>query len=143
MDAIKKLENNKSCGSDKIYAEHLKYASERLIPLLSLCFTGFFVHGFMPSSLLKVILVPIIKNKAGNVNAIDNYRPVALSSIVSKVLENIILCRIEHYLVTNANQFGFKRKHGTDLCIYTFKEMVNLYKSLNSCVFTCFLPGCQ
>ena len=68
----------------------------------------------------------IIKNKAGNVNAIDNYRPVALSSILSKVLENIILCRIECYLTTNANQFGFKRKHGTDLCIYTFKEMVDI-----------------
>lgn len=141
MDAIKKLDNNKSCGADKIYAEHLKHASEKIIPLLSLCFTGFFVHGFMPSSLLTVVLVPIIKNKAGNVNSIDNYRPVALSSIVSKVLESILLSRIECYLITNANQFGFKRNHGTDLCIYTLKEMVNMYTSLNSCVFTCFLDA--
>ena len=92
----------------------------------------------MPSSLLSVVLVPIIKSKAGNVNSIDNYRPVALSSIVSKVFESIILCRIECCLITNANQFGFKRKHGTDMCIYTLKEIVNMYTSLNSCVLLVF-----
>ena len=141
IDAIKNLELNKSCGADNIYAEHLKYASERLIPILSMCFTGFFVHGFLPTSLLAVVLVPIIKNKAGNVNSIDNYRPVALSSIVSKILETIILNRIEIYLLTNANQFGFKKNHGTDMCIYTLKEIINMYTSLKSCVFTCFLDA--
>ena len=102
-DAIEKLVINKSCGSDKIHAEHIKYASERLIPLISICFTSCFVHGFLPTSLLTVVLVPIIKNKAGNVNSIDNYRPVALSNIFCKVLEIIILGRIECYLTTSAN----------------------------------------
>ena len=141
IDAIKKLEINKSCGVDNIYAEHLKYANDRLIPILTMCFTGFFVHGFLPKMMLNVVLVPIIKNKAGNVNSIDNYRPVALSSIVSKVLESIILSRIDYYLTTNANQFGFKKNHGTDMCIYTLKEIINLYTSLKSCVFTCFLDA--
>ncbi|CAL4169330.1 unnamed protein product [Meganyctiphanes norvegica] len=138
FDAMKKLENNKSSGADNIYAEHIKYASKSLVPLISICFTACFVHGFLPTSLLTVVLVPIIKNKAGNVNSIDNYRPVALSNIFSKILELIILNRIECYLMTNANQFGFKRNHGTDLCIYTLKEIVNLYSSLKGCVFTCF-----
>ena len=140
-EAVKKLDNNKSCGADSIYAEHLKYASEKLYPLLSMCLTGFFVHGYLPESLLTVILVPIIKNKAGNINSIDNYRPIALASVVSKVLENIILVRIEHLLLTNPNQFGFKRGHGTDQCIYTLKEIVHLYSSLKSCVYTCFLDA--
>ena len=140
-EAVKKLDNNKSCGADSIYAEHLKYASEKLYPLLSMCLTGFFVHGYLPESLLTVILVPIIKNKAGNINSIDNYRPIALAIVVSKVLENIILVRIEHLLLTNPNQFGFKRGHGTDQCIYALKEIVDLYSSLKSCVYTCFLDA--
>ena len=94
-DAIKKLKENKSSGEDMISAEHIKFASDRLIPLISICFTSCFVHGYLPSSLLTVVLVPIIKNKAGNVNAIDNYRPVALSNIFSKILEFIILERFE------------------------------------------------
>ena len=110
FDAIKSLVNNKSCGLNGIYAEHFKYASNRLIFLLSLCFTSFFVHGILPDSLMSVVLVPIVKNKCGNINSKDNYRPIALASIVSKLMEKVILNRIEHLLITNANQFGFKKR---------------------------------
>ena len=118
-----------------------KNAHERLIPILSIFLTSCFVHGYLPKSLLTVVLVPIVKNKAGNVNSIDNYRPIALSNIFSKILEIIILGRIEDFLTTNDNQFGFKKKHGTDMCIYTLKEIVNLYSSYKGCVFTCFLDA--
>ena len=79
-DAIKTLQDNKSCGLDGIYAEHIKYASGKLIPLLSMCFTGLFVHFFLPSSLMSVVLIPIIKNNCGNISSKDNYRPIALAS---------------------------------------------------------------
>ena len=96
-DAITSLDTNKSCGLDGIHAEHLKYASNRLIPLLSLCFTGLLVHGILPDSLMSVVFVPVIQNKCGNINSKDNYRPIALASIVSKLLEIIILNRIETF----------------------------------------------
>ena len=140
-EAVNKLDNNKSCGADSIYAEHLKYSSEKIYTLLSMCLTGFFVHGYLPESLLTVILVPVIKNKAGNINSKDNYRPIALASIISKVIENIILVRIQDQLESNPNQFGFKRSHGTDQCIYALKEVINLYTSLKGCVYSCFLDA--
>ena len=43
-EAIKKLKDNKSSGENKIYAEHIRSASDRLIPLISICFTVCFVH---------------------------------------------------------------------------------------------------
>ena len=46
------LENNKSCGLDGIYAEHLKYCSRRIIPLLAICISALFIHGFLPDSML-------------------------------------------------------------------------------------------
>ena len=141
QEAIKKLDCNKSCGSDQIYAEHLKYASNKLLPLLSMCLTGFFVHGFLPKNIMTVVLIPIIKNKAGNINSVDNYRPIALASILSKVIEIIVLSRIEQYLVTKPNQFVFKRGHGTDQCIYVLKEIATLYTSLKGCLFACFLDA--
>ena len=140
-DIIKALDNNKSCGSDGIYAEHLKYASDKLIPLLSMCFSSVFVHGVLPNSLMSVVLVPIIKNKCGKINVKENYRPIALASILSKVMEIIILNRIENVLITEPNQFGFKKGHGTDQCIYVLKEIIHLYKSLNTCISVCFLDA--
>ena len=109
--------------------------------MLSFCITGFFSHGFLPDSMLSVLLVPIIKDKSCNISSKENYRPIALASIMSKIVELIIMDRIEMCLMTNPNQFGFKPKHGTDQCIYVFKEIVNMYKNLNSRVTVCFLDA--
>ena len=46
--AIEKLDLNKACGSDGICSEHLKYASNVLVPLLAMGFTSFISHGFLP-----------------------------------------------------------------------------------------------
>ena len=139
--AITKLELNKTCGLDQIYAEHIKYASDRVLPLLSLCFTSMFVHGFLPGTLLSVVLVPIVKDKTGIISSKDNYRPIALASVLSKLIERIILDRIDVCLLTSPNQFGFKSKHGTYQCIFAFKEVVDLCTKFNSRVSVCFLDA--
>ena len=139
--AINKLDLNKTCGADGIHAEHLKYSSDRILPLLSICITSMFTHGYLPSSMLSVVIVPLIKDKAGTITAKDNYRPIALASVLSKIIELIILDRIETCLLTSPNQFGFKRSHGTDQCIYAFKELIDYYTSRNSRVSVCFLDA--
>lgn len=83
--AIKKLSMSKSSGLDQITAEHLKYASHRVVVLLALCFTAMLMHGTLPSSMLSVLLVPVVKDKTGKISSIDNYRPIALASVISKV----------------------------------------------------------
>ena len=95
-DAIAKLVSGKSCGMDGIYAEHLKYCSINYRSLLAMSMTGFLVHGFLPESLMSVVLVPIIKDKSGKINSKDNYRPIAIASIMSKLLEILLFekCRI-------------------------------------------------
>ena len=87
------------------------------------------------------VLVPVIKSKTGRIMSKDNYRPIALASIVSKVAESIIFNRISCYLDTCPNQFGFKRNHGTDQCIYVLKEIIDAYRVMNGSVFTCFLDA--
>ncbi len=64
MHAIEKLDLNKACGSDGICSGHLKYAYNVLVPLLAMCFTSFISHGFLPESMVSVVLVPVIKDKA-------------------------------------------------------------------------------
>ena len=89
--------------------------------------------------MLSVQLVPIIKSKSGLISSKDNYRPIAIASVLSKVLEFIILERIELSVYTHDNQFGFKKQHGTDTCIYAMKEIINRYQRLGSTVYLCFL----
>ena len=103
--------------------------------------TSFMVHGFLPDDMMAVALAPVIKSKSGHIMSKDNYRPIALASIVSKVTEKILLNRMYEFLSTCHNQFGFKKKHGTDQCIYVLKEIIDAYRVLNGSVFTCFLDA--
>ena len=66
---------------------------------------------------------------------------MALAGVFSKVMEIVVLDRVKNYLVTTCNQFGFKKKMGTDLPIYLLKEIVLKYHSLNANVFMCFLDA--
>ena len=45
------------------------------------------------------------------------------------------------YLFTSDNQFGFKQKHSTDLCIYTVKSIIQYYNYYSSPVYPCFLDA--
>ena len=45
------------------------------------------------------------------------------------------------YVLTTDNQFGFKTKHSTDLCIYALKEIVAKYQRQNTSMFLCFIDA--
>ena len=102
--AVQELGANRASGLDGIVAEHLLCCSERWCTMLAMCLSGLFVQVFfLPDSMLAVVLVPIIKDKTGSIERIDNYRPIALASVMYKVVERILLDRIFHFLETSPN----------------------------------------
>ena len=90
---IHKLEFRKSAGPEGICAEALKCAYDQLSVLLSLCFTLFLSHGYLPPKSIETTIIPIIKNKCGNISSNSSYRPIALATIISKILETILLLK--------------------------------------------------
>ena len=131
----------KSAGADHIHAEHLMHASDRLTVLLLILCTSIMKHGYIPSGLLDTTLTPIVKTKTGDVTDKNNYRPIAVATSMSKVMEILILSKTEFFLNTSEsdNQFGFKKKHGTDMCIHAFRQTIEYYKQNSSPVFKCYL----
>ena len=67
------------------------------------------------------IIAPIIKNKAGDLSDNNNYRPIALATIASKLFEFLILSRVSTFVSTRVNQFGFKKYQSTEMQIFLFK----------------------
>jgi hypothetical protein len=90
---------------------------------------------------MYVVLVPIIKDKSGKINCKDNYRPIAIASIMSKLLEKLLHERLLIFLITSTHQFCFKPKHSTDACIYVLKESIDRYVEQQSSVYLCFLDA--
>ena len=115
---VKGLPTGKSSELDSLNGESMKHAHPLLCLLVSICFTSMFKHCYMPQSMINSVIFSIIKNKSGDFTDKNHYRPIAPSSIISKVFEHTIVIRLEEYLSTNDNQFGFKSGHSTDFCIY-------------------------
>ena len=86
-------------------------------------------------------VLPLVKSNTRSVSDKGNYRPVTLSSVISKVLEKVMYHRITHYLDTLPNQFGFKPglHVGTDTCIFKLKQVIDCYHSLSSSVYVAFM----
>ena len=123
LDLLQGLTNDKATGMDGLFGKSLKFADPILVLLLSICFTCMFKHSYLPVSMLDSVVVPLVKNKNG-LSDKNNYRPIALSSSISKVFENVVLHRLEEYLWTTDNQFGFKSGHSTDLWVYALTEFI-------------------
>ena len=71
----------------------------------------------------------------------NNYRPICLSNICSKIIEVVIFNRIGTFLQSSPNQFGFKPKHGTELCVFAFKELLRFYQKHGSAMHVAFLDA--
>lgn len=140
-DALKDVKKGKSPGLDGLSAEHFIYADGSICVYLALLYSSLLLHGYLPVNFMRSAILPIIKNKTGDTSDKGNYRPVAIVNPCSKIFECIVLSYIDQHLVTNDNQFGFKKKHGTDLCIFALKNVIDYYKQCRSPVFTCFLDA--
>ena len=141
LDSLKTVKLGKAAGIDGLSAEHFVCAHIGISVHLSLLFTSMLSHGHMPADLMKTAIVPILKNRQGDTSDKNNYRPIAIVMALSKIFELCIMRKVETQLITSDNQFGFKREHGTDLCIFTVKSVIKYYNLHSSPVYTCFLDA--
>ena len=101
------------------------------------------VHGYVPKSMLKSVIVPIIKNKNKRTSDKNNYRPICISNVFTKVVEKVLYSRMEDHIQSTNNQFGFKQKHGTEMCVFVLKELIRYYNFIKhgSCIYVAFLDA--
>ena len=85
---LKKLKPNSAPGPDRIWARVLNELSEELAQPLAMVFNSCLEEGVVPPDWKKSNLTPIYKS--GSKGVPGNYRPVALTCIVCKVMESIL-----------------------------------------------------
>ena len=71
--------------------------------------------------------MPLLKDKGGIIDDQADYRAIALSTTFSKVLELILVERLQPYLTTCDAQFGFKSGLSTTHATFALKETVNFF----------------
>ena len=130
--AIRFLKSGKHDGETGYYTDHLVHASDCLYVHLSLLFQTMIKHGFAPTGLLYAIIHPIPKNKRKSLTDSENYRGIALSSVLGKLLDWLILNDNRDILDTSNLQFGFKPDSSTIQCSFVVSECINYYQRRGS-----------
>lgn len=91
---IQRLPNGKSPGYDGITYEHLKYGGEIITQILLKLYNCITEIEEIPKSFKLAIKIPIPK-KNKEVRSFDNHRGISLLTSFNKVLERIVLSRLQ------------------------------------------------
>ena len=125
--AIKSLKLNKAAGHDGIVSEHIVHSHPALVIHLKILFSMILKTGHVPDDFGKGIVIPIIKDKSGNPSSIDNYRPITLSPVISKVFEHCLIGLFSKFIVSDNLQFGFKPGIGCSHSIFTLRTVCDYF----------------
>ena len=99
----------RSAGSCGYSSDHIIHGSYLLRSHITSLFNVMISHGFAPMDFRLSTLIPIHKKKRKSRNDSDNYRAIALSSILGKML--IIFCWLNMmmFLIRQICNMGLKR----------------------------------
>ena len=125
-------------GPDGIVARCLQEASASLVPVLRHLFQRMLREGVHPTAWGMARVLPVPK-PAGDAHAAKGYRPIALLSVLSKLLEGLVRDRLSYFLESGHHlsdcQQGFRQARSTDLALWRFVTSASLaLKTRHRCV---------
>ena len=115
VDVVKNLKNSKSTGLDNIDVRTLKIIVEDIAPALTHVINLSITSMIFPNVWKLAKLIPLLKK--GDPLCPSNYRPVALLSVLSKVLERVVFMQVVEYMESNGlihpSHHGSRPRHST------------------------------
>lgn len=139
MKLMKKLNCGKNDPAFNFKSDAFINSREILAVPLANLFKAFLTHGYISNIFLQCSLTPIVKNNRKSKSQSSNYRLIAISSIILKIIDLLILHLFSPDLKVDSLQFGFQTNSSTDLCSWTLRESVNYFVNRGSPVYCCML----
>ena len=153
-EAACRMKPNKSDVSEGYTSDALLNGPDILFEHLALVIRSFLLHGTVTKCLLACAFLPLLKPRKDPVKT-DSYRAIAGSSLILKLIDNVILLLWGDLLGSDSLQFGFKAKVSTTQCTWLVSEvsshylrsgtpvittLLDCYKALDKCQFFSPLP---
>ena len=107
-EAAKNLRDHKTDPVFSFTSDCIKNGTDSLSELLALAIQSFLIHGHITMFLLLATLIPLIKDKLASINSSKNYRSIALSSLILKLIDWIILILFGDSLGLDELQFAYQ-----------------------------------
>ena len=142
---LKLTQRNKAGGDDGLMYEHFVYGGPFVCDVLSRFFNAVVKLSHAPKDMKRVVIITLVKGGSKRKDNPDNYRAITLSSVLLKLLERILLTRIELFdsiqPPLHPLQGGFRKQMGcmmTSFLVWESLCFANL-KENDSEVYACYL----
>jgi hypothetical protein len=123
---IKLMENKNSCGHDLLSNRMIKNEKVWFATTLTTLINESLTEGIFPEVLKKAVVIPIFKK--GDATNLNNYRPISLLPVMSKLFEKVLNKQITQVLDINGyiddDQYGFRMQHSTEDAIVKFVDTI-------------------
>ena len=136
---INKLNKSKNDVAFSFKSDAFINSAEILSKPLAELFKSYLSHGYVPEICLSCTLIPLVKDNKKSKAHSSNYRLIAISSLILKLMDLLIIELFNIDLQVSTLQFGFITNSSTSLCSWTLKETINYFVNKGSTVYLCLL----
>lgn len=130
MKACKKIKTGKSAGPDGIQPETIKVAVETMPEQFINVINRILRTQVFPKTWKKARVALIPKGQTNQ----DKYRPICILDVLGKLLEHVILAKLEDHITISNSQFGFRKGKSTIEAIEAIIGNTNHYWQALVCI---------
>lgn len=127
LEVLKKIKNKHTSGDDEIPTSIIRQVVPAIIDVICYIMNNSLREGIFPETLKLSAIKPCYKNK-GDINLMDNYRPLSLLPGFSKLFEVVMCKRIMTFLkdceILSENQHGYMKGRSTHTAIFQFTRAI-------------------
>ena len=128
LEVLNIIKDLRECapGPDGIPSTILKESAPTIISAFTHIINLSFAEGIFPTELKYAKIIPLFKS--GDKTQVNNYRPISLLPVFSKVLEKCMAVRLIDFIDDHNQlykyQFGFRPRHSTNMALHLLVDKI-------------------
>ena len=131
------LKDNKKDSLFDITSDLLINGPPILISHLTNMFRMFLVHGRVATFMLICTLMPLFKDNLSDLASSDNYRGIAIGSLILKLFDWIVLLLEGSKLTCDELQFSYQKTASTTMCTWAISAVIEHYNNQGREIYGC------
>ena len=145
-EEVKQIVNKsptKECSLDIIPTWVIKSCIDQLVPALTLIINESISNADLPPTMKTALVTPLLKKPSLDPEVLNNYRPVSNLNFISKIIEKIVVSRIQYHLKENDLaphfQSAYRQMHSTETALLRVHNDIIRYVDKKQCVILVLL----
>lgn len=120
---LRQQNTRKASGPDGVASATLRHCADQLTPVLTCIFNWSLQLAIVPACFKSAVIIPVPKKH--KITCLNDYRPVALTSVIMKIFERLV-CKHLSSITLDPQQFAYRTNRSVDdavsLCLHSILQ---------------------